>query len=202
MSDRMTLGALLRSDLERYFHYYGQPGRVPRRRDLWRSFLLPRCLPITLYRLARAAQSSGHSGIAKFLTWMNFYLHNIEISAKCEIGSHLFMPHVAGTVIGAHSIGDHAVIYHQVTIGAKSIEYEHVGRPCIGDYAFIASGARIIGELTLGDRCTVGANAVVMRSFGSNLLLTGIPATPHPRDGEPEPAPRRKERSARTRVKD
>ena len=176
----MKLGDLLLSDLERYFHYYGQPGRLPRRRDLWRSFFLPRCLPVTLYRLARSARRNGWTGLAKLITWLNFYLHNLEVSSDCEIGPYLFMPHVAGTVIGAQSIGHHAVIYHQVTIGAKSIEHEHVQRPQIGDHAFIASGARVIGPITLGDHCTIGANAVVIRSFPSNVVLTGIPALSRP----------------------
>jgi len=173
----MKLGELLRSDLERYFHYYGQPGRTPRRRDMWRSFLLPRCLPVTLYRLSQSARTHGWTGLSKLFTWLNFYLHNVEISAECEIGPYFFMPHVAGSVIGAQSIGHHAVIYHQVTIGAKSIEHGHVQRPRIGDHAFIASGARVIGPITLGDGCTVGANAVVTRSFPSGVVLTGIPAT-------------------------
>ena len=199
MTGAMRLGQLLRSDLERYFHYYGQPGRIPRRRDLWRSFLLPRCLPVTLYRLARSARVHGWTGLAKLITWLNFYLHGIEISADCDIGPYFFMPHVAGTVIGAQSIGHHAVIYHQVTVGAKSIEHEHVQRPQIGDHAFIASGARVIGPIILGDRCTIGANAVVTRSFPSDVVLTGIPATARPARGEltdgtevPAPADRHK----------
>jgi serine O-acetyltransferase len=83
-------------------------------------------------------------------------------------------------VIGAQSIGHHAVIYQQVTIGAKSVQHDHVGRPRIGNHVFIASGARVIGDIELGDNCTVGANAVVTRSAGSNLVLTGIPATSRP----------------------
>lgn len=177
----MSLVDLLKSDLERYFEFYGQPGRTPRRRDLWRNFLVPRCLPVALYRLARKAQVSGWPGLAKFLTWLNFYLHGLEIAASCDIGSHFYMPHASGTVIGALSIGHHAVIYHQVTIGAKSVEFDHIGRPRIGNHAMIASGARIIGDIELGDNCTVGANAVVTKSAGSDLVLTGIPAKARPK---------------------
>ncbi len=179
---RLTLGELLRSDLERYFHYYGQPGRVPRRRDLWRNFLIPRCAPVGLFRLARACQLGGWTRLARLLTWINFYLHGIEIAAQCDIGPYFFMPHASGTVIGAQAIGHHAVIYHQVTIGAKAVEFDHVGRPRIGNNAFIASGARIIGAIELGDGCVVGANAVVTKSAGPNMVLTGIPAVARPRD--------------------
>lgn len=172
-----SLGALLASDLERYFHYYGQPGRRVRRRDLWRNFLIPRCAPVALYRLAHAAHRRGNTGLAKLVTWINFYLHGVEISAACAIGPHFFMPHAAGTVIGANRIGAYAVIYHQVTLGAKEIEPAHDQRPTVGDRAFIASGAKIIGAIVLGDDVVVGANAVVTRSFGDGVTLLGIPAS-------------------------
>lgn len=172
----LPLVDLLKSDLERYFHYHGASGRPVRRRDLWRNFLIPRCAPVALYRVAHAAHLAGWSGLSKMLIWMNFYLYSIEFSSQCKIGPHFFMPHAAGSVIGAESIGKYAVIYHQVTIGAKFIDIAHGARPRIGDHAFIASGARIIGDIELGDRCTVGANAVVTRSHGSDLILTGIPA--------------------------
>lgn len=181
--DRPTLANLLRSDLERYFFYYGQPGRRVRTRDLWRNFLLPRCAPVALYRLAHGAHRAGRSGLAKALTWFNFYLHGVEIAAACEIGPHFFMPHVAGTVIGARRIGAYAVIYHQVTLGAKDVEPAHEQRPTLGDRAFIASGAKIIGPIALGNDVTVGANAVVTRSYGDGVTLVGIPAAPLPGKG-------------------
>lgn len=173
----MPLGSLLASDLERYFHYYGQPGRKVRRRDLWRNFANPRCAPVAFYRLAHASHRRGWRGLAKFITWLNFYLHGVEISSACEIGPHFFMPHVSGTVIGADRIGAYAVIYHQVTLGAKEIDPAHDRRPVVGDRAFIASGAKVIGPIVLGDDCVVGANAVVTRSCGDAMTLTGIPAT-------------------------
>lgn len=176
MSDRRSLGTLLASDLERYYFYYGQATRPVRRRDLWRNFLIPRCAPVGWYRLAHAAHRSGRTGIAKLLTWLNFYLYGVEISSACEIGPHFFMPHASGTVIGAKRIGAYAVIYHQVTLGAKEVEPAHDQRPVVGNRAFIASGARIIGAITLGDDVVVGANAVVTKSFGDKVTLVGIPA--------------------------
>ena len=87
------------------------------------------------------------------------------------------MPHVAGTVIGANRIGAYAVIYHQVTLGAKAIDPAHGERPEIGDRVFIASGAKVIGAITLGDDCVIGANAVVTKSWPAGMTLTGIPAS-------------------------
>ena len=180
MTPRHSLLALLKSDLERYFHYYGQPGRQVRGWQVWRNFLNPRCAPVALYRLAHSLQRRGLSPLAKLLTWWNFFLYGAEISSHCEIGPAFFMPHCSGTVIGANRIGSHAVIYHNVTLGAKSIDPAHGERPVVGDRCFLASGAKIIGAIELGDDVTVGANAVVTKSAGSGVVLTGIPATAKP----------------------
>jgi serine O-acetyltransferase len=177
MSTPVSLMALLKSDLERYYHYYGRPGRRVRGWQVWRNFLNPRCAPVALYRLARSCQKNGLSPVAKLLTWWNFFLFGVEISSNCDIGPYFFMPHCSGTVIGANRIGSYAVIYHNVTLGAKAVEPAHDERPVVGDHCFIASGAKIIGAIALGDDVTVGANAVVTRSSGSSVVLTGIPAS-------------------------
>jgi len=163
-----TLVGLLRSDLERFFFYNGQPGRVPRKRDLWRNFTIPRCLPVALYRVARALQLARHPTLAKLVTWINFYLHSVEISPRCAIGPYFFMPHVAGTVIGATAIGEYAVIYHQVTLGAKTVVHLDEGRPVVGN--------QVIGAITIDHDCQIGANSVVLSSVPAGSLAVGIPA--------------------------
>lgn len=51
------------------------------------------------------------------------------------------------------------------------------GAPVIGDDVYIGPGAKIYGNIVLGDRVTIGANAVVNRNFGNDQLLVGIPAS-------------------------
>lgn len=172
----MGLIELLKSDLERHYFYSGRADRSPRTHELWRNFMLPRCAPVGIYRLSRWFFEKRLVPLAKIMTWVNFYLHGIEIAAQCRIGSHLYMPHASGSVIGAASIGHHAVIYHQVTIGAKDIRPGYAGRPVVGDNVLIASGARIIGEITIGDGCVIAANAVVNASTDAGTLLAGVPA--------------------------
>lgn len=176
----MGLIELLKSDLERHYFYTGRAGRQPRIHHLWRNFLVPRCAPVGLYRLSRWLHEKRLSPLAKILTWINFFLFGIEIAANCRIGSHFYMPHASGTVIGAMAIGHHAVIYHQVTLGAKEIMFSYEGRPVVGDHVFIASGARVIGAIEIGDGCVIAANAVVNRSAPANSLLAGVPATASP----------------------
>ena len=166
----MTLTELLISDLERYFFYNGQQGRNPRKRDLWRNFLIPRCAPVALYRLSRWLWERKRGGLSKFVTWVNFYLYGVEISSECAIGPFFYMPHASGAVIGALSIGSYAVIYHQVTIGATRIQFDHLLRPVIGNRVLIASGAKVLGNIEIGDGCKIGANSLVMRSMASGMV--------------------------------
>jgi serine O-acetyltransferase len=174
--DIESLSGLLLSDLERYFFYNGQEGRIPRKRDLWRNFLVPRCAPVALYRVAHRLHLSGLKGLSKFVTWINFYLHGVEISARCKIGAHFYMPHASGAVIGATAIGRYAVIYHQATLGAKTVAFGDEGRPIVGDYVMVGSGAKVLGGITIGDGCRIGANSVVTESLPPNVLAVGVPA--------------------------
>lgn len=174
--DLSSLTGLLLSDLERYFFYNGQAGRRPRKRDLWRNFLIPRCAPVGLYRVARRLYMGGFSKLSKLVTWMNFFLYGVEISARCDIGGYFFMPHASGTVIGATAIGRYAVIYHQVTLGAKVVMFSDEGRPVVGNNVVIGSGAKVLGNISIGNGCQIGANSVVVKSLPDNALAIGIPA--------------------------
>lgn len=86
------------------------------------------------------------------------------------------MPHANGTVVGATAIGQYAVIYHQVTLGAKTVKFDDEDRPVIGDGVMIGSGAKVLGKLKVGDGCQIGANSVVLASLPPNSLAVGVPA--------------------------
>ena len=77
-----------------------------------------------------------------------------------------------GVINNKARIGRNARIHVCVNIGASKD-----GAPVIGDDVYIGPGAKIYGNITLGDRITIGANSVVNRSFESNQLLVGIPAS-------------------------
>ena len=48
--------------------------------------------------------------------------------------------------------------------------------PIIGDNVFIGAGAKILGDITIGDNCVIGANSVVVKSVPSNSIVAGVPA--------------------------
>lgn len=171
------LRQLIVADITRQHELFGK--LLPLRgAKLWLSMLSPRFIPVLLCRLAYKFQKKGLKIPARFFSLLNFFLFGIEIAAVCKIGPGLFFPHTHGTVIGAMSIGKNAVIYQGVTLGAKDLDftYDFAHRPSIGDNVLIGSGAKILGGVQLGDNVTVAANAVLLQSVPSNVIVGGIPA--------------------------
>jgi len=69
-------------------------------------------------------------------------------------------------------------IYHQVTLGAVAMDFAYTPalRPIVGDGVVIGVGAKVLGGLTLGNSCVVGANAVVLKNVPPGHVAIGIPA--------------------------
>ena len=165
----MTLVELLLSDLERYYFYTGRPDRVPKIMELYKCFIIPRCLLATLYRVSHSLHKREWVILGQLTTWTAFFLFGSEINSRTEIGSGLFFPHSNGIVIGAKSIGCNAVIYHQTTIGAARVEFGMKNRPVLGDNIVIGAGAKILGDFSIPDDCLVRANALVTKHNYNNL---------------------------------
>ncbi len=87
----------------------------------------------------------------------------IEIHPGARIGRRFFIDHGMGVVIGETTIvGDDVMIYHDVTLGART--FEHGKRhPTIGDNVVIGAGARVLGNVTVGTGARISANSVVTR---------------------------------------
>lgn len=100
----------------------------------------------------------------------------IEIHPGATIGKGLVIDHGMGVVIGETAIvGDDCVIYHGVTLGGTG--KQHAKRhPTIGNRVFIGAGAKLLGNITIGDDAKIGANAVVLKDSVANSVMVGIPA--------------------------
>jgi serine O-acetyltransferase len=116
--------------------------------------------------------------LAKFFSMTNYLMFGIEVGLKCEIGPGLYLPHTVGTVIGADRIGTNAMIFHGVTLGAKSLDvhYDRTLRPILEDNVTIGAGAKVLGRLIIGKGSVVGANAVVITDVPAGQVAIGIPA--------------------------
>lgn len=177
-----SLRQLLCSDLARQFELEGR-SRAPSVADILRRLLHPRFLPVAICRMSRAARLSRIPIAPELLTYLNLVLFGLEVTPRCEIGPGIFFPHPVGTVIGACRIGNNVTILQGVTLGAKTMDLQFNSslRPEIGNHVFIGAGAKILGGIHIGDRVTVGANAVVIDSVDADCTVVGIPArkVPH-----------------------
>jgi serine O-acetyltransferase len=145
---------------------------------LWLGVLSPRFVPVLLCRVAHFFFCLKLSPVAKFFSLLNFFFFGIEIAVQCRVGKGLFFPHTQGTVIGAYSIGENAIIFQGVTLGARELDFSFLesSRPTVGDGVTIGSGAKVLGGLTLGSGSRIGANAVVLESVPANVAAAGVPA--------------------------
>jgi serine O-acetyltransferase len=93
-----------------------------------------------------------------------------DIPLNCQIGGGLLIPHPNGIVIHPESvIGVNCLIFQQVTIGSRS----GAGLPVIGGHVDIGAGAKILGNVRIGDHARIGANAVVTKSVAPQGTAIG-----------------------------
>jgi serine O-acetyltransferase len=100
----------------------------------------------------------------------------VEIHPGAIIGRRFFIDHGTGVVIGETAeIGDDVMLYHDVTLGGRSMA--RVKRhPTVGDRVTIGSGARVLGDINLGDDSQIGSNSVVTKDVPAGAVAVGIPA--------------------------
>lgn len=97
-----------------------------------------------------------------------------------DIGPGLFIQHGFATIISAQKIGRNCWINQQVTIGFSN----DTDCPIIGDNVIIYAGAKVLGNVRVGDNSIVGANAVVVKDVQENSTVVGVPAYVVRRNGE------------------
>lgn len=123
-----------------------------------------------LYRLSRFFVRHRLPMVAAALHAFSKFLTHMDISPYADIGGGVYFYHGLGTVIGKNCrIGRRATICQNVTAGG--------GRTEIGDDVSIWAGAKVIGNVTVGDRAEIGANAVVVRDVPPDCVAVGVPAT-------------------------
>ena len=100
-----------------------------------------------------------------------FNMLNLYINCR-NIGGGLVFQHGFSTDIGCHSIGKNCIINQMVTVGYNNSS----DCPTIGNDVHLCTGAKVIGNITIGDDVIVGANAVVVKDVPSHSIVAGIPA--------------------------
>jgi serine O-acetyltransferase len=131
---------------------------------------------LVVYRIFRWCYERGipTQPIRFFVERLTEIVTGISIPAQAQIGKGLRIHHFGNIIIHSETIiGEACTIYQGVTLGDLG---GWGGAPRIGDHVIIGAGAKILGEVTIGDYCRIGANAVVRTSIPGGCVAVGIPA--------------------------
>lgn len=140
-------------------------------------FNYPGVWAVANYRLAHALHVKGFKVLARMIMGISQIITNIDIHPACTIGRRVFLDHAFGVVIGETAIiGDDVLIYQGVTLGGVSLERGVKRHPTIGNSTVIGSGAKILGDIIIGQNCRIGSNSVVVKSIPDDSTAVGIPA--------------------------
>ncbi|MDQ1297890.1 MAG: serine O-acetyltransferase [Campylobacterota bacterium] len=128
------------------------------------------------YRIANRLYRNNFKSIARIIMGVNQIITNIDIHPGATIGRRVFIDHGTGVVIGQTAIiEDDVLIYQGVTLGGVSL-IPGKRHPTIKRGVVIGAGAKILGNITIGENSKVGANSVVVRNVPENSTAIGIPA--------------------------
>ncbi len=174
----------LRHDLNRYFYpndacttrgWLSKIGIALTTQGIWAT---------VVYRLRRWA---GYECRPRFLRkllapfgvllgLMMDIIAGIHIEPEIDIGPGLYIGHFGGIILGGRTtIGKFANISHGVTIGYAG-RGGSWGLPVIGDFVYIAPGAKLIDRIRVGNHVAIGANAVVTKDLPDDAVAVGVPA--------------------------
>jgi len=176
LSELPNIRGLLRTDVEAA--YEGDPAA----QSFEEIILAYPCLEaIAIQRMSHVLYYFGIPLIPRMMTEWAHSKTGIDIHPGAKIGSHFFIDHGTGVVIGETCvIGSHVKLYHGVTLGARSFQKDNEGNPIkgikrhpnVGDNVVIYPGATILGgETVIGARSTIGANAFIMNSIDEDSLV-------------------------------
>ena len=129
----------------------------------WRYTIRPRVLRMPF------------SFVYKLTKFFSEMLLGIELPCEAVIGRRFVIEHSGAIVISGDAVfGDDCVVRQGVTVGLRN--RNHRGSPVIGDRCDIGAGAKILGNIRIGNDVAIGANAVVLCDVPDNCIAVGVPA--------------------------
>lgn len=169
-----------------WFYYKTASNRLTMEEDLRRNIrqflykdqlnFFTFCDLLTFYVMVRnifyARVAYHHHFYAKFLAFFARPLPLLDISSTAEIGGGLIVQHGYGTIIAPRKIGKNCWVNQGVTIGYTNND----DCPTLGDNVTVYAGAKILGDVHVGNNVVVAANAVVVKDVEDNCIVGGVPA--------------------------
>ncbi len=138
-------------------------------------FCYPGLQALLFYRLAHWLYTIGIPFFPRLISHIARFLTGIEIHPGATIGQNIFIDHGMGVVIGETAIiGDYALIYQGVTLGGTGKE-SGKRHPTVGEGVVVGAGAKVLGNIQIGNNVRIGAGSVVLRDVPSDCTVVGIP---------------------------
>jgi len=121
---------------------------------------------------------------ARLISQYSRFITGIEIHPGAKIGRGLFIDHGMGVVIGETTIiGDNVTLYQGVTLGGTG-KQKTKRHPTLGNNVVVGAGAKVLGNITIGDNSYIGSNAVVVKDVPANSTIVGVPGRITKQDGK------------------
>ena len=167
VAESLSLWQSIREDYAAHGRDWTKPGFraiAVYRFGVWRMTVRPRLLRVPLSMLYRAM----------FRRVRNRY--GIELPFSAKVGRRVIIEHQSCIVIHGNAvIGDDSIIRQGVTLGNRLIE-KPFDAPVLGRGVNVGAGAKILGNVRIGDGAAIGANAVVLTDVPAHAAAVGIPA--------------------------
>ncbi|GGD38210.1 serine acetyltransferase [Malaciobacter pacificus] len=139
-------------------------------------FNYPGVWAIINHRISNRLYNKGWKKLSRALTGISSLFTKTDIHPAATIGRRVFIDHAIGVVIGATTIiEDDVLIYQGVTLGGVSLD-KGKRHPTIKSNVVIGSGAKVLGNITIGKNSKIGANSVVVCDVPKNSTAVGVPA--------------------------
>lgn len=166
------------SDIRAVFH--GDPAA----RNIFEVLMYQGLWAIWFHRIAHALRWLKIPLIPRLISQISRFFTGIEIHPGAKIGKGVFIDHGMGVVIGETAeIGDHCILYHQVTLGGTRRE-KGKRHPTLGSHCVVGAGAKILGPIKIGSNCKIGSSSVVINDAPDNCTVVGNPGRVIIRDGK------------------
>ena len=142
---------------------------------------------LQLHRIAHRLWQNGRKELARCIQSQVSMSMAMDIHPAATIGSGILIDHATSIVIGETAVvGDNVSMLHEVTLGGtgKEVGDRH---PKVGSGVLIGAGAKILGNVTIGDNAKIGAGSVVLEDVSPHCTVVGIPAknVGHCPEGQP-----------------
>ncbi|WP_428023129.1 serine O-acetyltransferase [Arcobacter sp.] len=139
-------------------------------------FNYPGVWAVINHRIANKLYKKNFKLTARIIMGLTQFFCNMDIHPAATIGRRVFIDHGIGVVIGETAIvEDDVLIYQGVTLGGVSLS-KGKRHPTIKSNSVIGSGAKVLGNITVGKNSKIGANSVVICDVPKNSTAVGVPA--------------------------